>query len=97
MKANTNEMKRIAGEINSLAVEYQTLISNLYSKISNMPSVTKEWTGNKAQEYVSHVLLDKQDMMSVGDKIKGFSRLITNNANVLEANSAKIRKDEANE
>lgn len=97
MKANTNEMMRIAREINSLAVEYQTLISNLYTKLSNMPSTTKEWTGNKAQEYVNYVLLDKQDMMSVGDKIKGFSKLITNDANILEANSAKIRKDEINE
>lgn len=95
MKANTNEMRRIASEINSLAVQYQTLISGMYTKFSNMPVSTKEWVGNKASEYVNYVLLDKSDMLSVGDKIKSFARTIESDANLLETNSSKIRKDEA--
>lgn len=94
MKANTNEMHRVASEINALAVQYQTLISGLYTKFSNMPTTTKEWVGNKAQEYVNYVLLDKPDMLSVGDKIKSFAKVIDDDANLLDTNSSKIRKDE---
>ena len=50
MKVDTVEMKSIASEINQLAVQYQTKISQMYNKIAQMPTVTKEWTGNKAQE-----------------------------------------------
>lgn len=95
MKANTDEMRRIASEINSLAVQYQKTISDLYTKFSEMPTVTKEWIGNKAQEYVSYVMLDKPDMLSVGDKIKSFANAITDDANLLDSNISKIRKDEA--
>ena len=95
MRANTDEMRRIASEINSLAVQYQTLISGLYTKFSEMPTVTKEWIGNKAQEYVGYVMLDKPDMLSVGDKIKSFANAITDDANQLDSNISKIRKDEA--
>ena len=95
MKANTNEMRRIANEINSLAVQYQTLISGLYTKFSEMPTTTKEWIGNKAQEYVSYVMLDKADMLSVGDKIKSFAKTINDDANLLDSNISKIGKDEA--
>lgn len=97
MKANTNEMRNIASEIKALAVEYQTKVSQLYTKISNMPSVTKEWTGNKAQEYVRYVLLDKQELMSVGDQIKAFAKVITDDANLIDNTVAKVRKDESNE
>lgn len=95
MKANTTEMRRIATEINSLAVEYQTLISGLYTRFSEMPTTTKEWIGNKAQEYVGYVMLDKQDILSVGDKIKSFANVINSDADLLDSNASKIRKDEA--
>lgn len=95
MKANTNEMRNIASEINSLAVQYQTLITGLYTRFSNMPTGTKEWIGNKAQEYVRYVMLDKESMLSVGDKIKSFATVITNDANILESNSAKVGRDES--
>lgn len=96
MKANTDEMKNIASEINSLAVEYQTLITNLYNKFANMPTVTREWTGNKASEYVKYVMLDKSDLISIGSRIKDFSKIIINDANLIESNSEKLRKDEEN-
>lgn len=41
MKANTDEMRRIATEINSSTVHYQNLINKMYTKFSNM-SQTRE-------------------------------------------------------
>ena len=54
MKVDTVEMKSIASEINQLAVQYQTKISQMYNKIAQMPTVTKEWTGNK-KNVVFHI------------------------------------------
>ena len=36
MKVNTDEMIRIANEINNLAVQYQTKINKFYTKLSEM-------------------------------------------------------------
>ncbi|MBR6136830.1 MAG: hypothetical protein IKQ06_01590 [Bacilli bacterium] len=97
MKVDTVEMKSIAGEINQLAVQYQTKISQMYNKIAQMPTVTKEWTGNKAQEYVSYVMLDKTDMMIVGDRIKDFARDIIDTANRMESFETTARGDETDD
>ena len=97
MKVDTVEMKSIAGEINQLAVQYQTKISQIYNKIAQMPTVTKEWTGNKAQEYVSYVMLDKTDMMIVGDRIKDFARDIIDTANRMESFETTARGDETDD
>ena len=97
MKANTMEMRQIASEIKALAVDYQTKISQMYSKFSNMPTVTNEWTGGQAQKYVSYVLLEKQDMMFVGDQLKEFAKVIADDATLLENNAASVRKDESSE
>jgi hypothetical protein len=36
-------------------------------------------------------------MMSVGDRIKDFSKVITDDANLLESSCSKIMEDEENE
>ena len=95
MIANTDEMKRIASEISSLAVDYQTKLSKLYSKFALMPNGTNEWVGNRAEEYVSYVLMDKTDFMAVGDRIKDYAKTIENDAIQLETTISKVRKDEA--
>lgn len=95
MVANTDEMKRIASEINALATEYQTKISKMYSKFSNMPTGTGEWIGEKSEEYVGYVLQDKSDLMAVGDKIKSFAKVIEDDAVQLESTISLVRGDEA--
>lgn len=97
MKANTNEMRQIAADIRALATEYQTKISKMYGKIANMPNGTKEWSGGQAERYVKLVLLEKPDLMSVGDQIKDFAKIINDDASILENNAANVRKDESSE
>lgn len=97
MKANTNEMRQIAADIRALATEYQTKISKMYSRFANMPSGTKEWSGGQAEKYVKYVLLEKQEMLNVGDQIKKFAKVIGDDANILDSNAAVVRKDESSE
>ena len=97
MKANTNEMRQVAADIRALATEYQTKISQMYTKFVNMPNGTKEWSGGQAERYVKLVLLEKQDLMSVGDQIKNFAKVISDDANIIDNNAANVRKDESSE
>ena len=96
MKANTREMRSIASDIYSKAVEYQVVISKMYRKFTDMPSFSKEWTGNKAKEYINIVLLDKEEFMKIGDALKAYSRAINEMATLIEDRSGKTRKDEEN-
>lgn len=95
VKADTNEMRRIASEINSEAIRYQALITGLFNRFANM-SQTREWVGKRAQDYVGYVMLEKPDLMSVGDKLKNLSKVILNDASLLETTSVKIETDESN-
>lgn len=94
MKANTKEMKSIAAQIYSKGVEYQTLISKMYRKVTDMPNTTQEWTGQKAKEYVNIILLDKDEFMKIGDDLKAYARAIADIATLLEDRAGKTRKDE---
>ncbi len=94
MLVRTKEMIQTAQDINSLIVEYQTLISNMYSRIGEMPSTC--WSGTRANEYIQYVLLDKDNLMAVGDKLKSFTNTIINDANMYANAASKIWKDESN-
>ena len=94
MLVRTKEMIQTAQDINSLIVEYQTLISEMYSRLVDMPSFC--WSGTRANEYVQYVLMDKDNLMSVGDKLKGFTTTIMNDANMYANAASKIWKDESN-
>lgn len=90
-------MKRIAREISSFATQYQNIITDLFTRFSEMPNITREWIGQRAEQYVSYVMLDKQGLLKVGDQIKDFSDAIIEDANVLDACSSKARKEETDE
>lgn len=93
MKINTDEMRNHAAAINSLAADYQSKITELFNIFVNLPD-TKEWTGGRARDYVKLVLLDKNDLMSVGEGIKSFSKVITESANMIDTTVTKAKKGE---
>ncbi len=93
MKINTEEMRNHAAAINSLAAEYQGKITELFNKFVNLPD-TKEWTGGRAKDYVNMVLLDKNELMNVGDGIKSFSKAITESANMIDTTVTKAKQGE---
>ena len=92
MKVNTEEMKRIAKEISDLANQYQNKINKFYLKLSDMPN-SEAWTGKSSVRYSRAVLLDKPDMLKIGDRIKDFSKSIVRSADVLDEQSKKEEKD----
>ena len=97
MDANTDEMRRIATELNTLANSYLEAINKMYQRISEMPTVTKEWTGNQAQRYASIVSNDKSSMTEIGTKIKQFAKIINDDANQIDTQVARVLKGEEND
>lgn len=93
MKINTDEMRNHAKAISDLAAEYQAKITDLYNLFINLP-VTQEWTGGRARDYVKLVLLDKQELMNVGDGIKSFAKTISDSANMLDTTISKAKRGE---
>ena len=61
-----------------------------------MPNVTREWVGDKAEEYVQYVLQDKNELMAVGDKLKSLSQVIADDASAIDYGMSVITKGEAN-
>jgi uncharacterized protein YukE len=94
MIAKTKEMIQIAKDIDALALEYKTLISEMYTKISDMPSFA--WSGTRAREYIGYVMSDKEHLLSVADKIKSVSNTIINDANLVEQGVSRIWKEGSN-
>ena len=95
MIAKTKEMIQISGDINALAVEYQTLISNLFKGLSNL-SGEGVWSGSTAEQYINRVMQDKNDYIKVGDRIKEFATTILNHANSIDSCTSKLLEDESN-
>ena len=93
MKVNTDEMRIHSKAISSLAAEYQAKITKLYNIFVNLHE-TKEWTGGRANDYVKLVLLDKNEMMSVGDGIKSFAKTIDACANKSDVTITKAKRGE---
>ena len=92
MKVNTEEMRRIANEINNLATQYQNKINKFYLKLSDLPN-SEAWIGPSSERYARAVLLDKPDMLKIGDRIKDFSKSIARSANTLDEQSKKEERE----
>ncbi len=56
---NTTEVEDISKDLISLVNELNTEINNLFTRFSEVPSITREWVGNQAQFYFQKVASDK--------------------------------------
>ena len=92
MNADTDAMRIIANEINTYAITYQSMISTFYTKISNLAN-SSAWWGKSSKKYAELALLDKADMLAVGDKIKAFSKYIKNAADEFDSTVNKAESE----
>lgn len=67
---NTNEVESISKELISLANDFNNEINNLFNRFSEVPTVTQEWVGDKAQFYFKKVANDKQQYNNFASKLK---------------------------
>lgn len=82
---NTTEVERTAKEINSLASEFQSEINNLYKRLSEVPTITKEWTGRKSEFYFDKIGKDKIKYTEIANTISELGLLLS--SSIYEINS----------
>lgn len=81
---NTTDLRDIATDINSLANEYEQVITKMFNRLANVPYETKEWIGGQSEQYFRTILMDKGEFLSLGENIKKYSNLIKNSADAID-------------
>jgi UDP-glucose 6-dehydrogenase len=84
-RIDTSTMRDIADDITRIVNEYEVHITKLYARLAEVPTVTKEWTGNRANQYFRKALLDKTTYIAFGEKLKEYSKKIKKDAESIEA------------
>ena len=82
--ADTKLIKEKGNEIINLSLEYNSIITNFFKKMTNFPYDTNEWTGKPAEDYAALVSLDKQQYIDFADAIKAFGNKIINAAESID-------------
>lgn len=67
---NTVEVENISKEIISLANDLNIEINHLFNRFLEVPSITKEWVGQKAQLYFRIVSSDKKQYIDFINNLK---------------------------
>ncbi len=94
---DTESVRQICNDINDIVTEYEVEITKLFKRFSEVPYVTKEWVGNKSEEYFNHILLEKADYMTFGEEIKKYKRKIKDDMDNIEDTISTNSKNESGE
>lgn len=95
-KVDTDKLRSIAKDIDLLVNDCKIEINNVYNRINNMPSTTREWVGNTANDYARLVMLEKKGAMNTMDDVKKYSTTLKNIASEVDRIIAKAKEEEKN-
>lgn len=93
---NANEVEDIAKDIKTYANDFISEINNLYKRLSEVPNVTKEWVGNKANFYFDTISNDKSVYIDFGNKLYKIGETLSNDIEDIQ-NTMKENKDNEEE
>lgn len=79
IKADGNKLIECGDEIISLCDRYNSLVENLFFKISRIPN--NAWTGDSANIFVAKALQDKKNYIIFGNYLKQYGNVIKNTGN----------------
>ena len=75
---DTDQLSLLVSDINALIQDYNMEINRLFTTFSNVPTVTKEWVGNSAEDYFSGVMLEKSDFIAFGNRLYKYTKYLNN-------------------
>lgn len=90
--ADTDEMREVSTELKALASELDGEINMLYSRLSEVPTISKEWVGSKAQLYFRLISYDKWQYINLSDHISRLGNEILREAKELETSISKDKR-----
>ena len=82
--ADTKELASISSELLSLADELDSEINTLFSRLLNVPKVTKEWVGGQSESYFAEVAEERNQYKGLILKIRNIGNELSNEAGELE-------------
>ena len=77
---NTLEVQSLSKEILSLANDFNTEINNLFTRFSEVPTITKEWVGPQSNFYFNKVSLDKKEYLAFANSLKDIGYKLSQDA-----------------
>lgn len=77
--ADGNKLVECGEEIISLCNKYNSLINDLFIKLSKIP--TTAWSGDSASDYVLRIMRDKSTYTNFGNNLKTYGNVIKNTGN----------------
>lgn len=73
---NTSDVENIANNIITLSSDLETEFNNLFRRLSNVPSITKEWVGNQSEYYFNTIINDKSKYIYFSKKINNIGKTL---------------------
>jgi hypothetical protein len=93
---NSTEVESISNDIYELATQFEDEMTSLFKRFEEVPYVTKEWIGDKANFYFNYIALDRKQYMDFAESLKKISYNL--NDTVLDVNKnikdTKIKETE---
>ena len=91
---NSTEIESIAKDIYELSYQFEDEINRLFKRFEDVPTVTKEWIGNKSNYYFNSIALDKKYYTDFAESLRQISYNLNNTVNEVNKciNETKVKE-----
>jgi len=93
IKVDTQRMRECGTNMIKLAGTYRDVMNELFERIEKMPTVTKEWMGIGAREFVKNVNDGKPQYQELGEAIEKYGKHLLETADSMDAAVTRRRRD----
>jgi len=91
IKVDTTKMRESGQDIMKIALELESELNNLFNRISNMPTLTREWTGEAAELFARCSQAEKVQYMQLKDTLYSYGNYLNYCAELFENDINKMR------
>ncbi|MEG1495121.1 MAG: hypothetical protein RR047_03240 [Bacilli bacterium] len=84
LKVDTVKMRECGKDITNLGKELNEALNQLYTRISNMPDTTGEWTGPSATEFVRKINIDSIQYRQFSNNIVEYGKFLLTEAEEID-------------
>lgn len=84
IKCDTEKMKDSGIRLQTLTEELTEVINEFYKRITNMPNVTGEWTGDSAEKFASYIISSKKSTIDFCNSLNSYGKYFVNSAEAIE-------------
>ena len=91
---DTEKVSDIATELNSAADDLDAELGSLFKRLMEVPTVSKEWTGEQSETYFAGTEIDKRGCDQLVQQIRSISQELANEASNIDATVQQNNTDD---